>query len=87
MAFLHTFSVSDFVDTLISVLAAFVLGTLIGAERQYRGEAAGCERTHWLLSAPPRSLTLVCTSTATPGLPRSSPMWFPVWGFSAPVSS
>jgi putative Mg2+ transporter-C (MgtC) family protein len=36
MAFLRAFSVGDFVDTLISLFAAFVLGTLIGAERQYR---------------------------------------------------
>jgi hypothetical protein len=45
MAFLRAFSVGDFVDTLISLLAAFVLGTLIGAERQYRRRGGGL-RTH-----------------------------------------
>lgn len=36
MAFLHSFTIPDFLDSLVSLLAAFVLGTLIGAERQYR---------------------------------------------------
>jgi hypothetical protein len=49
MAFLHAFSVGDFVDTLVSLLAAFVLGTLIGAERQYRGRGGGL-RTHTLVA-------------------------------------
>jgi putative Mg2+ transporter-C (MgtC) family protein len=49
LAFLHAFSVGDFVDTLISLLAAFVLGTLIGAERQYRRRGGGL-RTHTLVS-------------------------------------
>jgi putative Mg2+ transporter-C (MgtC) family protein len=39
--FIHTFELHDFFDTLISLLAAFVLGTLIGAERQYRQRSAG----------------------------------------------
>ena len=49
MAFLRAFSVGDFVDTLISLLAAFVLGTLIGAERQYRRRGGGL-RTHTLVA-------------------------------------
>ena len=49
MAFLHAFTVGDFVDTLISLLAAFVLGTLIGAERQYRRRGGGL-RTHTLVA-------------------------------------
>jgi len=36
MRFLTTFQITDFLDTLVSLTAAFVLGTLIGAERQYR---------------------------------------------------
>ena len=36
MATLHSFTVTDFIDSLISLLGAFVLGALIGAERQYR---------------------------------------------------
>jgi len=39
--FIHTFQFQDFLDTLVSLLAAFVLGTLIGAERQYRQRSAG----------------------------------------------
>jgi len=49
MAFLHSFTVPDFLDTLISLLAAFVLGTLIGAERQYRQRGGGL-RTHVLVA-------------------------------------
>ena len=49
MAFLHSFTVPDFLDTLISLLGAFVLGTLIGAERQYRQRGGGL-RTHVLVA-------------------------------------
>ena len=31
MQFIHTFELRDFLDTLVSLLSAFVLGTLIGA--------------------------------------------------------
>jgi putative Mg2+ transporter-C (MgtC) family protein len=41
MQFLATFQTADFIDTLVSLSAAFVLGTLIGAERQYRLRSAG----------------------------------------------
>ena len=41
MRFLTTFQLYDFLDTLVSLTAAFVLGTLIGAERQYRLRTAG----------------------------------------------
>lgn len=41
MRFLATFQAYDFLDTLVSLTAAFVLGTLIGAERQYRLRTAG----------------------------------------------
>lgn len=49
MAFLHSFTVSDFLDTLLSLLGAFVLGTLIGVERQYRQRGGGL-RTHVLVA-------------------------------------
>jgi putative Mg2+ transporter-C (MgtC) family protein len=39
----------DFYDTLISLLVAFVFGTLIGAERQYRQRSAGL-RTNVLVA-------------------------------------
>jgi len=49
MAFLHSFSIGDFLDSLVSLLGAFVLGTLIGAERQYRQRGGGL-RTHVLVA-------------------------------------
>src|ERR1043165_8297306 len=41
MKFLSTFQTADFLDTLVSLAVAFVLATLIGAERQYRPRPAG----------------------------------------------
>ena len=49
MAFLHSFTTGDFLDSLVSLLAAFVLGGLIGAERQYRQRGGGL-RTHVLVA-------------------------------------
>jgi putative Mg2+ transporter-C (MgtC) family protein len=49
MAFLHSFVAADFLDSLVSLFAAFVLGTLIGAERQYRQRGGGL-RTHVLVA-------------------------------------
>lgn len=49
MRFLTTFQFYDFLDTLVSLTAAFVLGTLIGAERQYRLRTAGL-RTNVLVA-------------------------------------
>jgi putative Mg2+ transporter-C (MgtC) family protein len=49
MAFLHSFAARDFLDSLVSLFAAFVLGVLIGAERQYRQRGGGL-RTHVLVS-------------------------------------
>jgi putative Mg2+ transporter-C (MgtC) family protein len=49
MRFLQTFQFYDFLDTLVSLLTAFVLGTLIGAERQYRQRSAGL-RTNVLVA-------------------------------------
>jgi len=49
MKFLTTFQTADFFDTLLSLAVAFVLGTLIGAERQYRQRTAGL-RTNVLVA-------------------------------------
>jgi putative Mg2+ transporter-C (MgtC) family protein len=49
MRFLQTFQVFDFFDTFVSLLAAFLLATLIGAERQYRQRTAGL-RTNVLVA-------------------------------------
>jgi putative Mg2+ transporter-C (MgtC) family protein len=49
MRFIQTFQFYDFLDTLVSLFAAFVLGTLIGAERQYRQRSAGL-RTNVLVA-------------------------------------
>jgi putative Mg2+ transporter-C (MgtC) family protein len=49
MAFLHSFQLYDFLDSLVSLTAAFVLGMLIGAERQYRQRGGGL-RTHVLVA-------------------------------------
>lgn len=49
MRFLTTFQVYDFLDTLVSLTTAFVLATLIGAERQYRLRTAGL-RTNVLVA-------------------------------------
>src|ERR1700755_3344403 len=49
MRFLHTFQLFDFLDTLVSLSVAFVFGTLIGAERQYRQRSAGL-RTNVLVA-------------------------------------
>src|SRR5262245_24595325 len=49
MRFLTTFQLADFLDTLVSLFTAFVLGTLIGAERQYRQRTAGM-RTNVLVA-------------------------------------
>jgi putative Mg2+ transporter-C (MgtC) family protein len=49
MRFLTTFQAFDFLDTLMSLLTAFVLGTAIGAERQLRLRTAGL-RTNVLVA-------------------------------------
>jgi putative Mg2+ transporter-C (MgtC) family protein len=49
MRFLTTFQLADFLDTLASLTVAFVLGTLIGAERQFRQRTAGL-RTNVLVA-------------------------------------
>ena len=49
MRFIQTFQLYDFLDTLVSLLTAFVFGTMIGAERQYHQRSAGL-RTNVLVA-------------------------------------
>ncbi|MDT6941551.1 MgtC/SapB family protein [Brucella pseudogrignonensis] len=49
MQFLNTFNFFPFLDTAVSYTAAFIFGTLIGAERQYRQRTAGL-RTNALVA-------------------------------------
>ena len=49
MSAFKAFQLAPFLDTLVSLVAAFVLGTLIGAERQYRQRTAGL-RTNALVA-------------------------------------
>jgi putative Mg2+ transporter-C (MgtC) family protein len=49
MRFIETFQLAPFLDTLVSYAAAFVLGTVIGAERQFRQRTAGL-RTNVLVA-------------------------------------
>jgi putative Mg2+ transporter-C (MgtC) family protein len=49
MAALHAITLADFIDSLISLFGAFVLGALIGAERQYRQRQGGL-RTNALVA-------------------------------------
>lgn len=41
MSFMASFQLASFLDSIVSLLAAFVFGTLIGVERQYRQRSAG----------------------------------------------
>ncbi|KAB2688237.1 MgtC/SapB family protein [Brucella pseudogrignonensis] len=49
MQFLNTFDLYSFLDTAVSFTAAFIFGTMIGAERQYRQRTAGL-RTNALVA-------------------------------------
>ncbi|GGF60335.1 methyltransferase [Azorhizobium oxalatiphilum] len=49
MKFIESFQLLPFLDTVVSYVAAFVCGTLIGAERQYRQRTAGL-RTNVLVA-------------------------------------
>jgi putative Mg2+ transporter-C (MgtC) family protein len=49
MAIFKNFAYADFLDSLLSLLGAFVLATLIGAERQYRQRSGGL-RTNVLVA-------------------------------------
>lgn len=49
LRFIETFQAASFSDTVVSYLSAFVFGSLIGAERQYRQRTAGL-RTNALVA-------------------------------------
>src|ERR1700691_2407754 len=49
VAALQAFNLPDFLDSLLSPVGAFILGTLIGAERQYRQRSGGL-RTNVLVA-------------------------------------
>ena len=49
MPFIESFQAHDFLSTLVSLVVAFAMGTLIGAERQYRQRTAGL-RTNVLVA-------------------------------------
>lgn len=49
MPFIENFQAHDFLSTLVSLAVAFAMGTLIGAERQYRQRTAGL-RTNVLVA-------------------------------------
>ncbi|CAN5229014.1 MgtC/SapB family protein [soil metagenome] len=63
MRFLTTFQTYDFLDTLASLTVAFVLGTLIGAERQYRLRTAGL-RTNVLVAISAAAFVDLATQLA-----------------------
>jgi len=49
LRFIETFQFWPFLDTVVSLTAAFIFGTLVGAERQYRQRTAGL-RTNVLVA-------------------------------------
>jgi len=85
MAFLHSFTLSGFLNSLVSLFAAFVLGGLIGAERQYRQRGGGL-RTHVLVAVGAATFVDIGIHlNGNVGGTQSSPMSFPVSGSSAPA--
>ena len=87
MRFLTTFQAIDFLDSLVSLTAAFILGTLIGAERQYRQRTAGL-RTNVLVAVGAAAFVdLGCICPARRARCGSSPMWSRGSASSVPASS
>ncbi|MEP9349505.1 MgtC/SapB family protein [Xanthobacter sp. KR7-225] len=64
MRFIETFELLQFADTVMSLGAAFVLGTLIGAERQYRQRTAGL-RTNVLVAVGAAAFTDLAARVGT----------------------
>lgn len=56
MAILQAFQAGEFLNSVLSLLCAFVFGTLIGAERQYRQRTAGL-RTNVLVAVGAAAFT------------------------------
>ncbi|HLN10964.1 MAG TPA: MgtC/SapB family protein, partial [Xanthobacteraceae bacterium] len=67
MAAIATFNLAEFINSTISLAAAFLFGTLIGAERQYRQRTAGL-RTNVLVAVGAAAFVdLGMTLTGKPG--------------------
>ena len=64
MRFIETFELVQFADTVMSLGAAFVFGTLIGAERQYRQRTAGL-RTNVLVAVGAAAFTDLAARVGT----------------------
>ena len=73
MRFLTTFQLTDFVDTLVSLTTAFVLGTLIGAERQYRQRTAGLRTNVLVALGAAAFVDLAMRLTGADGAPGYEP--------------
>ena len=66
MRFIETFNVLALVNSAVCLLAAFLLGTLIGAERQYRQRSAGL-RTNALVALGAAAFVDLGMRAAGPG--------------------
>jgi hypothetical protein len=47
MQFIRSFAFNDFLDSLVSLLGAFVLGAFIGGSASIGNAAVGCEHMCW----------------------------------------
>ena len=84
MQALNNINLDSLVDTLVSLSAAFILGGLIGYERQYRQRTAGL-RTNVLVAVGAAIFVDMATAWPAPRGPCGwSPMWSPALVFSAP---
>ena len=73
--------------TAFALLTAFVLGSAIGLERQWRQRTAGL-RTNVLVAVGAAAFVdLGMRVGGSDGAVPSSPMWSPASAFSAPASS
>lgn len=62
--FITNFDLQNFLDTIVSLGAAFIFGTLIGAERQYRQRTAGL-RTNVLVAVGAAAFTDLAARVGT----------------------
>ena len=65
MRFIETFQFWPFLDTVVSLTAAFIFGTAVGAERQYRQRTAGL-RTNVLVAVGAAAFVDLAMSIAGP---------------------
>jgi putative Mg2+ transporter-C (MgtC) family protein len=83
MSAMRNFDPAGFGGAVASLGCAFVLGGLIGLERQYRQRTAGL-RTNVLVATGAAAFVDLGTRTTPTGPPRSSPMWSPASASWAP---